>query len=89
MIYSYFIHPKCSKEINKACSKNPILRKVLTNKIKEIIVSPFRYKHLRHDLAGEMRVHILKSFVLKFEVDDNKIVVNFLAFEHHDNAYKR
>lgn len=89
MIYSSIIHPKCKREINKACRKNPILRKVLENKMNEIVNFPHHYKPLKHDLAGERRVHILKSFILKFEIDEVGKVVIFLAFEHHDNAYRR
>jgi len=89
MIYSYVIHPKCKKEINKACSKNPVLRTIIKKKIQGIILNPSHYKPLMHDLAGERRVHIMKSFVLKFEVNENRKVVTFLAFTHHDDAYKR
>ncbi|MEK6946485.1 MAG: hypothetical protein AABX32_02660 [Nanoarchaeota archaeon] len=55
----------------------------------EILDNPSRYKPLRYDLAGVRRVHILKSFVLKFEIDESRKAVNFLAFEHHDEAYRR
>ena len=47
------------------------------------------YKPLKYDLAGERRVHIMKSFVLKFEIDENKKIVAFIFFGHHDEAYKR
>jgi len=89
MIYSQIIHSKCKKEIIKACKKNNIIKKILKNKINEIIQNPDHYKPLRYKLKGERRVHIMKSFVLKFEVDEEKKVITFLAFEHHDNAYKR
>ena len=88
MIFSYIIHPKCKKEINKLCKRNPVLRKILENKINEIIQNPSHYKPLKYELAGERRVHILKSFVLKFEIDNIQKVVKFLVFEHHDNAYR-
>ena len=55
----------------------------------EILKNPTHYKPLKYDLKGERRVHILKSFVLKFEVDKIKRVVTFLAFKHHDDAYQR
>ena len=89
MTYTFFLHPKCRKEINIASKKNPILKKVLENKIREIILNPAHYKPLRHDLKGERRVHILKSFILKFEIDETRKTVIFLAFSHHDRAYKR
>ncbi len=89
MSYSILFHPKCKQEINKACRKNPILKKVLEKKIKDITLDPTHYKPLRYDLSGERRVHILKSFILRFDVDENKRIIKFLAFKHHDSAYKR
>jgi len=89
MSYTFIIHPKCRKEINRACKKNPVLRKILDNKIREIILNPGHYKPLRYELKGERRVHILKSFVLKFEIDESREIVTFLAFTHHDKAYER
>ena len=80
--------PSCERSIYKACKKNPVLRGILRNKMTEIISSPFHYKPLRYDLVGERRVHILKSFVLKFQIDESRKVVTFIAFEHHDEAYR-
>ena len=47
------------------------------------------YKPLKYGLAGERRVHIMKSFVLKFEVDEAGKAVKFIFFGHHDDAYER
>ena len=59
------------------------------SKIEEIIQNPQHYKPLRYDLAGERRVHIMKSFVLKFEIHEDRKAVEFLFFGHHDEAYRR
>ncbi len=40
MTYTLVLHPKCRKEINRACKKNPVLKKALENKIREIILNP-------------------------------------------------
>lgn len=69
--------------------KESYLRKALENKINEIVLHPNHYKPLRYDSAGERRVHLLKSFVLKFEVDENTKTITFIFFGHHDEAYKR
>jgi len=89
MSYIIDVLPFCKKSIDKACKRNSILRKILENKMREIIINPLRYKPLKYDLAGERRVHILKSFVLKFEVDQTKRVVTFIAFGHHDEIYNK
>ena len=88
-MYNKGIKPSCQKRIEKLCKKNPVLREALEKKMNEIIKDPQHYKPLKYDLAGERRVHIMKSFVLKFEIHENTKAVEFFAFNHHDNAYKR
>lgn len=87
MEYALDINKACRRRINKACKKNPVLRKVIENKIAEILQNPERYKPLRYDLAGKRRVHILKSFVLSYKVRVG--VVYIIDLEHHDEAYRR
>jgi len=89
MSYQIEINPKCKEEIDKLCKKNPTLEKILRNKIEEIIENPQHYKPLRHDLAGERRVHIMKCFVLKYETNEENKIVTFIFFGHHDEAYRR
>ena len=89
MTYNIWIHPKCQEEIYRLSKKNPILKKILKKKIEEIIKNPQHYKTLRYDLAGERRVHILKNFVLKFEIEEANNTVKFIFFGHHDEVYRR
>ena len=70
MTYSMLVSDSCERSIEKICKKNPILREAIEKKIEEILKNPQHYKPLRYDLAGERRVHIMKSFVLKFEIDE-------------------
>jgi len=79
--------PVCQKTIEKAIRKNPLLRKIITKKINQIILNPYHYKPLRNILAGERRVHILKSFVLSFIINETNQTVIFVKFSHHDKAY--
>ena len=87
-MYNIEIKPSCQKDIDKLCRKNPVLREALERKMNEILLNPQHYKPLRYDFAGERRVHIMKSFVLKFEINENTKTVVFLFFGHHDEAYK-
>jgi len=89
MIYSMLISDDCEKSIDKLCKKNPVLKEALEKKMNEIIQNPQHYKPLKYDLAGERRVHIMKSFVLKFEINEQNQMVTFIFFGHHDEAYKR
>jgi YafQ family addiction module toxin component len=84
--YDLFILPACKKEIDKACKNNAPLKDSLSKKIQEIRENPFHYKPLRNDLHGMRRVHIQKSFVLIFGVDENEKSVTLISFSHHDTA---
>ena len=84
-----FVSDDCEKSIDKLCKKNPVLRKALEKKMSEILENPQHYKPLKYDFAGERRVHIMKSFVLKFEINEQNKKVIFFFFGHHDEAYKR
>ncbi len=83
------ISDSCEKSVEKLCKKNPVLREALERKMNEILQNPYHYKPLRFDLVGERRVHIMKSFVLKFEIHEDTKTVRFIFFGHHDEAYKR
>jgi len=88
-MYNLEIKPSCQKDIEKLCKKNPLLSKILENKMNEILQNPQHYKPLKYDFAGERRVHIMKNFVLKFEIHEARQAVEFIFFGHHDEAYKR
>ncbi len=88
-MYNYEIIPSLQRTLNKLSKKDKKTYEVVINKIKEILENPQHYKPLKYDLAGEKRVHIMKSFVLKFEIDEQNKVVTFIFFGHHDEAYKR
>lgn len=88
-MYAYEIVTSLQKDLNKLYKRDRKLYEIVMNKIEEIIKNPQHYKPLRNELAGERRVHIMKSFVLKFEIDEKKEIVKFIFFGHHDEAYRR
>ena len=60
---------------------------ILDKKIQQIIKDPYHFKNLRGDMHGAYRVHIGKSFVLTYEINEKKRVVRLLDYEHHDKIY--
>ena len=88
-MYNYEIIPSLQRTLNKLWRKDKKMYEVVMNKIEEVIQNPQHYKPLKFELAGEKRVHIMKSFVLKYEVDEQNKKVTFIFFGHHDEAYKR
>lgn len=89
MNYNLEIKPSCKDAINKACKKNPVLKKAIKKKIEKILENPEHFKPLKHDFAGERRVHIMRHFVLRYEVDKDSKIICLSFFGHHDEAYKR
>jgi len=88
-MYCYEIIPSLQKTLNKLSKKDKKTYEIAMGKIEEIIKNPQHFKPLMHSLAGERRVHIMKSFVLKYEIDEANKTVIFLFFGHHDDAYGR
>lgn len=89
MPYKFEIKPKLEKKLKKVEKKDPVMFKAARDKIKEIIENPQHYKPLRYDLKGLRRVHLEKSFVLVFEIDEEEKMVRFLDLEHHDEIYRK
>jgi YafQ family addiction module toxin component len=87
MSYAIEITPSCEESIKKHCRKNHSLETTLKHKVEEILENPTHYKPLKYALSGLKRVHILKSYILIFEIREKTVVLIF--FGHHDEAYKR
>ena len=87
-MYEYDIEDGLKRTLGKLYKKNMHTYERIMNKMQDILEEPNRYKHLRHDKKGECRVHI-GSYVLTFEINENKRLVVFLDYDHHDKIYKR
>lgn len=78
--------PKFDKAVKKLRS-NVTLLKRLQSKIEEIVENPTHYKPLRNVLKNRRRTHI-GSYVLIFEIQEERKVVVFHGFQRHDEVYK-
>ena len=87
--YRLLIEEELKASLKKLFKKNRTLYDAVLNKAEEILDNPQRYKPLRHDLKGLRRVHLEKSFVLVFEVDEKNKVVKLVDLRHHDEIYRR
>ena len=68
--------------------KDQDLLRLIHNKVQDILADPYRFKPLRKPLQNKRRVHVGGSFVLVYEIDEQKKVVTLFDFDHHDNIYK-
>jgi|TARA_Y100000310_G_scaffold342577_1_gene446391 YafQ family addiction module toxin component len=86
-MYSLATKPNIDKIFSKIGKKNPRQMRVIFKKIEQIVENPYHFKPLRGDMKGSRRVHIDKSFVLTYEVDEKNKIVRLLDYDHHDNIY--
>ena len=86
-MYSYEIRKSAEKVFLKLAKRNPKQLLIIENKIQEIKQNPQHYKNLRSPLQHLKRVHIDKSYVLVFSVDENKKHIIIEDYYHNDNVY--
>jgi len=73
--------------MRKLTSKNSVLFDALDSQLKKIKENPYHFKPLGNIMAGFRRVHVLKCFVLTYEIDESRKVVVLKRFSHHGEAY--
>lgn len=87
-MYRYEFRKTVERIFHKLAKKNPKQLDIIDDKIGEIVKNPNRFKNLRKPLQHLKRIHIGKSFVLVFSIDESKNLVIFEDYDHHDNIYK-
>lgn len=86
-MYSIRTKSKVDKLFSRLSSKNPKHLEMIFKKVQQIVKNPERFKPLRGDMHGSRRVHINKSFVLVYEVDEKNEIITIVDYNHHDNIY--
>ena len=86
-MYSYELRKSVEKIFFKLSKRNPKQLLIIENKIQEIRKNQQHYKNLRKPLHHLKRIHIDKSFVLVFSVDENRKHITIEDYDHHDNIY--
>ena len=87
MVYSLEISEELDKKFGKLNNKDKKQLEIINKKIKQILEIPFHFKPLRGDMHGVRRVHIDKSFILTYEIDEIRKVIRLLDYDHHDKIY--
>jgi YafQ family addiction module toxin component len=86
-MYSLEIRKSVEKTFHKLAKKNPKQLAIIEKKVQEILENPSHFKNLRAPMQHLKRVHIDKSFVLVFSVNDDAKTVILEDYDHHDNIY--
>ena len=87
-MYALEIRESVEKIFSKLANKNPKQLEIIGKKVTEIRKNPQHYKNLRKPLQHLKRVHIDKSFVLVFSVNETTNTITLEDYDHHDNIYK-
>ena len=87
MFYSLDISTEADKKFKKLESKNKKQLEIIDKKVRQILQNPYHFKPLRGDMHGSRRIHIDKSFVLVYEIDEKNRIVKILDYDHYDNIY--
>jgi len=88
-MYNLEVKPTADRKLRKLEKKDKKQLEIISKKIKEILENPYQFKPLRRPLQNFRRVHIDKSFVLIYMVDELRNAVIVYNYDHHDNIYKR
>ena len=86
-MFDYELRKSVEAIFFKLTKKNPKQLEIIFKKIEEIRSNPHRYKNLRSPLQHLKRIHIDKSFVLVFSIDDTNKLLIIEDYDHHDNIY--
>jgi YafQ family addiction module toxin component len=74
---------------NKLLLKDKHQLEIINKKIIQILLNPYLFKPLRGEMKGTRRVHVAKSFVLVYEIDENNKIIRLLDYNHHDKIYRK
>lgn len=85
--YTLEISEKLDKKFGKLTKKDKKQMEAINKKVQQILENPYHFKPLRGDLYGARRVHIEKSFILTYEIDEKNKIIRLLDYDHHDNIY--
>ena len=88
-MYSIKLKAHVDKILSKLAKKDPKQMKIIQSKIEEIVKDPHHFKPLKKPLQGKRRVHIDKSFVLIYSIDEEDKEVILEDYDHHDNIYRK
>ena len=86
-MYNFEVRDVLDGKFSKITKKDKEQMKIILRKIQEVIQKPNHYKNLRKPLQHLKRIHVGKSFVLVFSVNENTKTIIFEDYDHHDKIY--
>lgn len=87
-MYSLEVVNSVDKIFKKLKKKDSKQLEEINNKVQQILENPYQFKPLKFPMQHMRRVHI-GSFVLVYDIDENRKVITIRRYEHHDEVYKK
>ena len=88
-MYNLEIREHLYTVFKKLSKKNPKQLSIINKKIQQILKNPHYFKPLKFPMRNLRRVHVDKSFVLVFAIDESRKSVIIWDYDHHDRIYKK
>lgn len=88
-MYNLEVRKSVEENFSKLAKKGPKQLEIINKKIEQILENPHRFKPLHFPLAGMRRVHVDKSFVLIYSINEQTNTVVLEEYDHHDKIYKK
>ena len=86
-MYSLEVVETVDKIFKKLQKKDNAQFDAISKKVEEILENPEQFKPLKSPMQCMKRVHV-GSFVLVYDIDEQRKVVTLRRYEHHDRVYK-
>ncbi|MFB3888808.1 MAG: type II toxin-antitoxin system RelE/ParE family toxin [Candidatus Bathyarchaeia archaeon] len=85
-MYSLEVVESVDTTFKKLRKKDSAKFDYLFKKVREILENPHQFKPLKSPMQRMRRVHI-GSYVLVYDIDEERKVVTIRRYEHHDHVY--
>ena len=87
MPYSLKLRTHVDKLFNKMGRKDRHNLEIIYKKLEEVCEDPNKFKPLGTPMQGMRRIHVLKSFVIIYSINESTHSVWIEDFAHHDEVY--
>jgi len=88
-MFTIVVKKHVDRIFKKLSKKNRKQLETITKKLQEILKNPYRFKSLHFPFTTKRRVHIDKSFVLVYSIDEKNKFIIIEDYDHHDKIYKK
>ena len=88
-MYGLMVLPVVDRAFKKMAKRDRNQLLAINNKIRQLQENPFIGKPLHFPLQNMRRVHVFKSFVLIYDIQEKEKTITIRDYDHHDNIYKK